>query len=494
MTVMLRILIDTNILLPLEPTSLNDVESQSHLANEFIRKTQKAKALIYLLDAQKKEINRDKDENRRNLRLLACEKYQLLEKIQITDFIKERFEINCLNPHDYVDVSLLNALYCNAVSILVTNDYGIHAKAKKIGLEDKVYRLEDAVDFINTQLPIDLKTESLRPIIYKEKCYNLNLQDDFFDSLRQDYKGFDEWFRAKCQRGHRDCFVIRNESKIAGLCIYKNEEPSYEMNGTVVKICTFKLKYSGTKQGELLLHQLFKMCYDSNVDWLYVTAFESNYICQFFEDFGFERYEKKKADTGELIYRRKMNPSRDDRDELSALPFHKKFGYRYFMPSEPAFLVPTKEFFYNRLFPETGKSGFDLLADITASSNAIRKAYLCNSPSNKIKPGNILFFYRSRSDKKIECCGVVEHTLRSSKVDDILSLVGKRSIFSVSEIENLCLNKRGCLLVLFRQTENLTTPYDLEDLREKGFIKNYPQSITIISEKAKECILSHMLY
>ena len=51
---MLRILIDTNILLPLEPTSLNDVESQSHLANEFIQKTQKANALIYLLDVQKR--------------------------------------------------------------------------------------------------------------------------------------------------------------------------------------------------------------------------------------------------------------------------------------------------------------------------------------------------------------------------------------------------------------------------------------------------------
>jgi hypothetical protein len=285
---MLKILIDTNILLPLEPTSLNDVESLSHQANEFVQKTQKAKALIYLLDVQKNDINRDKDENRRNLRLLACEKYQLLTNVQMSEFFKGNFELSNLNPHDFVDVSLLNALYCNAVSILVTNDNGIHSKAKKIGLGDRVYRLEDALDFINMQLPIDLKAESLHPIINKEKCYNLDIRDDFFDSLRQDYDGFDDWFQEKCQRGHRDCFVIRNESKIAGLCIYKNEEPSYEMKGKIVKICTFKLKYSGTKQGELLLRQLFKMCYDSNVDWLYVTAFESNYICQFFEDFGFE--------------------------------------------------------------------------------------------------------------------------------------------------------------------------------------------------------------
>ena len=360
---MLKILIDTNILLPLEPTSLKDVESLSHQANEFVQKTQKAKALIYLLDVQKNDINRDKDENRRNLRLLACEKYQLLTNVQMSEFFKGNFELSNLNPHDFVDVSLLNALYCNAVSILVTNDNGIHSKAKKIGLGDRVYRLEDALDFINMQLPIDLKAESLHPIINKEKCYNLDIRDDFFDSLRQDYDGFDDWFQEKCQRGHRDCFVIRNESKIAGLCIYKNEEPSYEMKGKIVKICTFKLKYSGTKQGELLLRQLFKMCYDSNVDWLYVTAFESNYICQFFEDFGFECYREKKEDTGELIYRRRMVPTLNDRNNLLALPFHKRFGYRYFIPSEKAFLVPTKKNFYNRLFPETEIKGFDLLAD-----------------------------------------------------------------------------------------------------------------------------------
>jgi hypothetical protein len=488
---MLKILIDTNILLPLEPTSLNDVESLSHQANEFVQKTQKAKALIYLLDVQKNDINRDKDENRRNLRLLACEKYQLLTNVQMSEFFKGNFELSNLNPHDFVDVSLLNALYCNAVSILVTNDNGIHSKAKKIGLGDRVYRLEDALDFINMQLPIDLKAESLHPIINKEKCYNLDIRDDFFDSLRQDYDGFDDWFQEKCQRGHRDCFVIRNESKIAGLCIYKNEEPSYEMKGKIVKICTFKLKYSGTKQGELLLRQLFKMCYDSNVDWLYVTAFESNYICQFFEDFGFECYREKKEDTGELIYRRRMVPTLNDRNNLLALPFHKRFGYRYFIPSKNAFLIPTEERFYDRLFPET--TTLDLFGG-EPCSNAIRKAYLCNSNSRKLIPGDILFFYRTHSDKKIECCGILEKVLHSSNPDEILSLVGKRSVFSKAEIESMCSKSRDCFLMLFRQTENLKTPFNLESLKKQNLVNGYPQSITMISNEAKECILSHMLY
>lgn len=487
---MLKLLIDTNIFIPLEPTSICDVEPQTHLVNEFFRKVQKVGAEVYLLDKQKNDLDRDNDVNRKSLRLLATEKYLCLKNVNFADEIKNRFNFDSLNSHDQVDVSLLNALYVNAVSLLVTNDKGIHSKARVIGLDERVYRLEDAVDFINGQLPKELKTEPFNAIVTNEKCYNLDVHDDFFDSLRRDYKGFDGWFREKCQLEHRDCFLIRDGSKIAGLCIYKREEPAYEMNGNVVKICTFKLKYSGTKQGELLLRHLFKMCYDSDVDWLYVTAYESNYICQFFEDFGFECYKEKKQDTGELIYRRKMKPSTIDRN-LPALPFHQRFGYRFFASSENAFLVPTEERFYNRLFPET--TTLDLFGG-DPCSNAIRKAYICNSNSRKLKPGNILFFYRTHSDKKIECCGILEKVLRSSNPDEILPLVGKRSVFSKQEIESMCSGSRECFLMLFRQTENLLVPYSLENLKRDNLVNGYPQTITQISDEAKKCILKNMLF
>mgnify|MGYP002624916773 FL=1 len=490
---MLRILIDTNIFIPLEPKGINDVEPTIHKASEFFRKTQKAGALVYLLDAQKKDINRDSNYARRYLRALALEKYQTLKNVQISDYINKQFDFQNLNAHNSVDVSLLNALYVNAISILVTNDNEIHTKARSIDLSDKVYRLEDALDFINSQLPIEFKTASMHPVIQPDKCFNLDIEDSFFNSLRDSYPDFNNWFRVKCQQEHRNCFVIRNNSKIAGLCIYKKESPSYEMFGNVIKICTFKLSYSGTKHGELLLRQLLKLCYDSKIDWLYVTAFESNYICQFFEEFGFEQYKERKADTGELIYRKKIVPSKDD-CQLAALPFHKKFGYRFFNPSERAFLIPTIESYYNRLFPETDPKGFSMFADSYACANAIRKVYICKSNSNLITPGSLLFFYRTHSNKKIKCCGIVEQVLRSSNPDEILPLIGKRSVFSKSEIENYCSDGRSSLLILFRQAENLKTPCCLDELRKNAYIKGYPQTITKISEEAKRCILNHMQF
>lgn len=126
-------------------------------------------------------------------RLLTFEKYELIENIKITKTIQNAFQN--INPasHDAVDISLLNAVCADIVNILVTDDKGIHKKAKKIGIEDKVYDLSDSLNFVNGQLPKTLKTNE-HPIIKTEKCYNIDVNETFFDSLRCDYKNFNNWF------------------------------------------------------------------------------------------------------------------------------------------------------------------------------------------------------------------------------------------------------------------------------------------------------------
>ena len=338
----MNILIDTNIFIPLELTSSSDIEPETHAVNELYRKAKELGYHVFLLDTQKKDVESDKNEERRKIRLLAFEKYELLENVKTTEIITKTFPNIPETSHDFIDVALLNALCANAVSILVTNDEGIHKKSKKIGKDDFVYYLADALNFINNQLPKNLTIDATHPIIKKEKCYNLNINDNFFDSLRADYEGekFDRWFVEKCQNGHRDCLVIQENDKLIGLCIYKFEEPCYEMTGTVLKICTFKLSVSGNKQGELLLRKLFDYSYISNVDWIYVTAYEKNYICQFFENFGFERYNKLKEDSGELIFRKQMKPCPVDYLRLAPLDFDIRFCPRYFNTEQDAFLVP----------------------------------------------------------------------------------------------------------------------------------------------------------
>lgn len=483
----MNILIDTNIFIPLETKRLAEVEPETHSINEFYRKSKELEYHIFLLDKQIKDIESDKDSDRKNTRILAFEKYEKIENVKITDIIQK--ELSHINPksHDIIDLLLLNVVLTNAVSFLITNDEGIHKKANKLGIEDKVYDLEDALNFVNAHLSKQLIIKNSHPFIEKEKCYNLNISDSFFDSLRNDYRDFNNWFINKCQGEHRDCLIIRNENKIEGLCIYKFENDIFGMHGKILKICTFKLCSSGKKLGELLLRTLLQYCYSSKVDYLYVTAFQKNYICSFFEKFGFEKYKDVKEDTGELIYIKQLVPPQIVKEK--ALDYNIKYGTKYFDVSCNAFLVPIRYQYHDMLFPETISSLFPEIDYNTAYSNAIRKAYISGSNSSLVTEGDILFFYKSHLDGTIKTCGVVEKIMRSKNVDEILTLTGKRTIYDRNEIEELCEKGNEKLILLFRQTESLLKEVKISELLKQKLIKGIPQSITKLNEEAKQWIL-----
>lgn len=487
----MNILFDTNILIPLEPNSPADIEPETHAINELYKKLKELNYHIFLLDLQKKDIESDKNLERKTTRLLSFEKYEILNNVKTTEIINKNFPNIPETSHDFVDVALINTVCANAVSILVTNDEGIHKKAKKINIEDSVYYLDEALDLVNKQLPNKSIIENYtHPIIAAEKCFNINENDSFFDSLRKDYTGFNDWFVNKCKLGHRDCFTIRNDNKLTGICIYKFEDACFEMTGKIVKICTFKLESKGNKLGELLLKNLLEQCYKNNVEWVYVTAFSDNYVCQFFETFGFEQYKEKLSDTGETILRKKLIP--EDNKTLSSLQYHIKYGPKYFDKTAQGFLVPITDSYHSMLFPETiPDSLFPEINYEESYSNAIRKAYICNSNTNQLDEGSILFFYKTHADSSIFICGIVEKVIKSTSPDELLLLLGKRTVYEYKELEEKCHNGKTCLAILFRQTINFNKKLNINELIKQKLLNGIPQSITKLSEEAKNWIIQN---
>lgn len=492
----MNFLIDTNIFIPLESHNTDNREAEREAIAGLYRDLKKLNHHIFLLDTQKKDLENDKNEARKQSHLLSFEKYELLENVHISDAVQKMWEQGNCNSHDYIDLSLLNAVYVNAVSVLITNDAGIHKKAAKLEIEDRVYSLEDALDFVHGQQPKELTVLQEHPVIKKDKCYNIDIRDSFFDSLRADYIGFDNWFRKKCQESHRDCLTIRDDGKLIGICIYKFEDDCYDMSGTILKICTFKLKYSGNKLGELLLKNIFYYSYQSNVDWIYVTSFEKNYICQFFEKFGFEQFAERKEDTGEFIYRKQLVPNKDNDKIYSPIKYHIKFGPHYFNETAQSFLVPIKPSYFESLFPETIDINGHLFPDFyysNAFSNSIQKAYICKSRISKLKPGSIIFFYVTEK-KLVQACGIVEKTYFSSDPNEIISLTGKRTVYTYDEIANQCKENTRLLIILFRQTDSLFKNLSFDIMKKSKLVKGYPQSITSLSEGTKQWILQHRMF
>jgi hypothetical protein len=470
----MKILIDANIFISPEATTIDDIEPRQAQVDSFYEKCNRSGFSVFLHPAIKKNINKNTNNERKRFRLLAIHKYSILSDIKYSNEVLNKIGLPHEDADDYVYYHLLNAVYMNAVSILVSNDSKVHGLAKKLDISDKVYFFND-VDVLFQSLAIE--PIKLSPNVEKDRCYNISLSDEIFDSIRSDYNGFDNWFRGKCQHGGRFCYIIRDGKELNGIAIIKNENENaeisrYNLDKKVLKICTFKTskRVSGNKFGELLLRTIFNYSYANEFEWIYVTAFGKNHICAFFENFGFEKHHNIKPDTGELVYIKKLTP--DSERRLSAIQYHILYGPKYIDENSNCFLVPIKPYFHEKLFPELERQPY-LFPYGEGCSNGIRKAYICKSNTTKIKEGDILYFYRSQDLMNVQARGVVEKVVRTTDIDEVVSITARRTVFTVTEIKETYGKDRDALVVLFRQANSFSSAIRLDDFG----INYHPQSI-----------------
>ncbi|RKH06279.1 hypothetical protein D7X74_33880 [Corallococcus sp. CA047B] len=71
----MKILIDTNVLIPLEPTSPTQIEALTKPATTLVRTLEEAGYQLFVHPFMQVEIERDRDEERRQLRELLLKKY-----------------------------------------------------------------------------------------------------------------------------------------------------------------------------------------------------------------------------------------------------------------------------------------------------------------------------------------------------------------------------------------------------------------------------------
>ena len=480
----MRLLIDTNIIIPLEPVRTTDFEVNSRLACQFLRAANEARQEILVHPYVQYDIDRDKDIERKTVRKLELEKYRKIECVPpLNDPINDRWP----EPHGtngWVDNHLLNSLLINACDHLITEDVGIHKKARQIGLSERVLTLEDAIEVLEGLFP---KRGRDLPLVKEVFCYNLDRKDPIFDSLRSDYSGFDTWFEQKCCRQARRAWIIecdRNKHEIAGLCIF-NEEKAVDNgpSGKTLKLCTFKISegYSRNKFGELLLKKAFDYAYANTYDYVYMTAYPGKQILTaFVQDFGFDKIAMKGR---EAVLCKQMRVPEFFAEE-DFFDRHVKYGPRlYQINPGHVFLVPIVPGYHDMLYPER-QQHLSLFPPDTCG-NSLRKAYMSHANTKKIERGDTLLFYQSKIRKEITSLGVVEVVKREREVSQILKLVAKRTVFTMSEIETACSGNRDVLVILYRDAGELVSPIQLHELLDNCIISGSIQSIAMVKEDQK---------
>jgi hypothetical protein len=474
----MRTLIDTNIIIPLEDDSI----LESRFA-DFCREASKTSDLI-IHPASKLDIDRDKNEERKKIILSKISKYQELEKPPEPkkDFLTELSVDK--DPNNIVDAKLLYSVFRNSVNFLVTEDKGIHKKAIKLSINERVLTIDQALTLFSRLVDREIPTHTL---INHIPAYNLNITDPFFDSLRDDYgiNKFNIWFEKICREG-RNCWALIDD-KILAVNIYKEEsEPdSKDIPAPSLKLSTFKVSemVAGRKIGELMLKLSFNYAIRNNLKSIYLTLYpvKQQPLISLLEDFGFKNIGKKGE---EVMMMKTMYPPSDISKEIDSLryaidyyPFYQDHG------SVDKFIVPIVPEYHDKLFPDclSRQTRMEEFSEICPEGNTIKKAYICNSKIRKIKTGDVLLFYRSRDRKEVTSIGIVENIEISDNPSTIATIVSNRTVYSIDEISELA--SKNALIIIFRHMSNFNSPISSYTLQETCEVQGPIQSIRQVSDE-----------
>jgi predicted GNAT family N-acyltransferase len=511
-----KLLIDTNVFIGLEDereVPPDFATLQQLCAQHGIR--------IFIHERAAEDIGRDRNTKRRAISLSKIRKFEQLKGVSEPPNAELEVKFGAMpKANDEVDVALLYALDINAVDFLITQDQGIHARARRpsVALGNRVLVVSDAVAWLRASF----ESQQVRlPLVEEVPAHSVPLNNEIFDSLREGYPGFDEWWRTKCLPDHRPCWVVSIDGEIAGLVVRKEETHAQartrHTGPKILKVCTFKVKpkFRGEKLGELLLKQILWFAQRNAFDLVYLTTFDNQTVLiDVLQYYGFAKTGTNGL--GEGIYEKALSRNQlvpatnDDLFDLARL------NYPRFTARSPAkaFCIPIKSEFHDILFPELAnkvpKPQLDLFADQSLNrgdqasrrpGNTIRKVYLCRAMTRQLRAGSIVLFYRSFSpgylaSQSITSVGVIEGMNHAMSLDDLVHLTGKRSVYSEAKLAAFeATAERPVKVIDFLLLGHIEPAIKLDDLTRLGVFNGAPpQSISQLTEERFEPVRDRMKF
>jgi hypothetical protein len=223
----------------------------------------------------------------------------------------------------------------------------------------------------------------------------INLGDEFFNSLRESYTEFDNWFRRKAGEGE-SAFVLYDENGMLDAFLYlkiENEEVTdvtpHLPKGVKVKVGTLKVNAHGTRLGERFVKKIFDFAVANDAELAYVTVFnEHDQLINLLLRYGFEKYGTKETANGtEQVLVKNMSLVR--RDLLLDYPLIRtnekgKFGLAIYPE------------FHSKLFPDSllNNESYEIIPDVSAT-NSIHKMYICFMDISALRAGDVILIYRT---------------------------------------------------------------------------------------------------
>ncbi|MBO4599041.1 MAG: N-acetyltransferase [Bacteroidaceae bacterium] len=307
---------------------------------------------------------------------------------------------------------------------------------------------------------------------------DIDLNDPFFNSLKEDYPEFEAWFEKKS----KDCseaYVQYTNDNLHAFLYLKNESGEELTDITParpacnrLKVGTFKIDAHNTKLGERFIKKILDTALDMKADEIYVTIFpKHDGLIRILKRYGFNE-EGKKGEEFVLIKNMKVITG----DILKDYPLLKTAGKRKFLLS----IYPE---YHTKMFPDSilrneENQKYELVKDISYT-NSIHKIYLCfMSDTAQLQRGDIIAIYRTKDDKGparyrsviTSICQIEE--VKTNKdfntVEEFLTYTNFYSIFDSEELKKWY-QQRNCYILKMTYnialTKRVTNGYLVDELK-----------------------------
>lgn len=377
---------------------------------------------------------------------------------------------------------------------------GLYRKAALLGLAGRVFTIDAFLEKVTAENPAlaDYKVLSVK----KELFGNADVSVGFFDSFRADYPGFDGWFNRKADEA---AYVCRSDDgEIVAFLYLKREgadedytdiEPPFR-RAKRLKIGTLKVVSNGFKLGERFLKIVFDNALRYGVSAIYVTIFRRTVdqyrLIRLLEDWGFAYHGMKNGD--ELVYVRDFTPRVDAADPRLTFPYISSTARKWVVPIYPAY--------HTELLPDSilKTEDPDDFEDNKPNRNALSKVYISRSYERALNPGDIIVFYRTKSDdgpawytSVATSIGVVQEVVDS--IPDLMTFLAacrKRSVFTDKELQkHWDWSRSRPFVVNFLFVYSLPKRQNLKALDEIGFVSSgaVPRGFARVSDESFEKLL-----
>lgn len=480
----MKVLLDTNIIIHREASKIYNLD-----IGQLFNWLDKLKYTKYIHPLTIEELNRYKDPSTLTTMNIKIESYNLLKYpaplgdriIEVSKSIDNQF-------NDINDTQILNEVLEDRVDILISEDRKIHTKAKLLGIESRVFKIQKFLEKVNSENP---ELVSYKVLAVKKVDFNdVDIKDPFFDSFRLDYEEFDKWFKMK---NEDPCYVCYSDNNLTAFLFVKieTEDENYSeiypafAKKKRLKIGTLKVSGNGYKIGERFLKTIFDNANQYKVDEIYVTIFnkrpEQDQLIEMLEEWGFSYHGIKTTKNGEeKVYVRPY------RKNLPINLENPKLTYPFFSRETGKYIIKIEPVYHTELFPDSINTREDK-AKYTENEphrNRISKVYISHSQDRHLKSGDIILVYRmgeegtqKKYSSTITTICIVENVRNNFKsFDDFFDACNRRTMISKEDLKTQWWDKNPKnrpFVINFLYAHSFPTPKPtLNDLIKLGIIKD----------------------